>query len=72
MAAFSGAGETVTQSGRITPGLGKGTLRIMADSYIDIIPGGPPELEFFSVGKEINASKADEKCPTFPDFTFPE
>lgn len=72
VAAFTGLGETVTQLGRVTPGLGKGTLQIVADSFVDIIPGGPPELEFFSVGTEIDASEMDSKCPDFPDFTFPD
>lgn len=72
VAAFSGLDEPVTQFGRVTPALGQGVLQIVADSFVDIIPGGMPELEFLSVGEEIDASEVESKCPTFPDFTFPE
>lgn len=71
-ASNSVTGDQITQFGRVTPARGKGVLQIEADSFVDIIPGGPAELEFYSVGAEIDASEVDSKCPTFPMFTFPE
>ena len=65
-------GDQITQWGRVTPARGKGVLQLEADSFVDIIPGGTAELEFYSVGEEIDASEVDSKCPTFPMFTFPE
>jgi hypothetical protein len=66
------SGDQITQWGRVTPARGKGVLQLEADSFVDIIPGGPAELEFYSVGEEIHASEVESKCPTFPMFTFPE
>lgn len=59
------------QLGQVTPARGKGVLQLVAESFIDEIPGGPAELEFLSVGEEIDESEVDG-CPTSPIFTFPD
>jgi hypothetical protein len=66
------SGDRITQWGRVTPARGKGVLQLVADSFVDIIPGGPAELEFYSVGEQIDASEVDSRCPTYPMFAFPE
>lgn len=65
------AGDLV-QFGQVTPAGGKGVLQLDAESSI------PGVLLFFSVGAEIEASKAEidareiPGCPTFPIFTLPD
>ena len=63
--------DVLGQWGQVTPARGTGVLQLVADSFVDIIPGGPAELEFFSVGEEIDSSEAESLCPDYPDFTFP-
>jgi len=59
------------QLGQVTPARGKGVLQLVAESFSDLIPGGPAELEFLSVGEEIDESEVAE-CPTSAIFTFPD
>ncbi len=59
-------GERITQWGRVTPARGKGVLQFEADTFLDIFPGGFAELEFFSVGEEIDESEVESKCPVPP------
>ena len=54
-------GDLIDQWGRITPARGKGVLQFEADTFLDIPPyGGFPDLEFLSVGEEIDDR---EVCP---------
>ncbi len=72
--ADSGPGTPlITQQGQVTPARGKGVLQMVVDSFVDIIPFFPgPELEFNSVGEEIAASEAEDRCPTILVPTLPE
>jgi hypothetical protein len=64
--------EGFLQLGLVTPAGGKGVLQLVAKSFVDAVPGGDPaELEFLSVGAEIDESEI-AGCPTEPDFTFPD
>ena len=57
-------GDQITQWGRVTPARGKGVLQLEVDTFLDVIPyGGAPDLEFLSVGEEIDESEAEIKCP---------
>lgn len=56
----------ITQWGRVTPARGKGVLQFEADTFLEIFGGGLPELEFFSVGEEIDESEVESECP-FPE-----
>ena len=47
-ASNSVSGDQITQWGHVTPARGKGVLQLEADSFVDIIPGGLAELEFYS------------------------
>lgn len=58
------------QLGQVTPAGGKGVLQLVAESFADVTPGGA-ELEFLSVGAEIQGSEIDQ-CPNSPIFTFPD
>lgn len=65
--------DVVRQWGQVTPGHGKGNLQITVVSTVDFFGGGDPnELEFYSIGEEIDASEAESMCPTELIPTFPE
>ena len=70
VSALGGIGA-ISQWGQVTPARGKGVLQFEADSFVDIIPGDPAELEFYSVGEEIDASEVDANCPGSLIPTFP-
>lgn len=65
--------DVIRQWGHVTPARGKGNLQITVVSTVDFFGvGDPDELEFYSVGEEIDASEVESRCPTELIPTLPE